>query len=148
MSSNKNEGLVEYSEANGIKKGGYCLIKDKPCKVVELHWSKPGKHGAGKIRMVGIDMFTGKKYESAGPSTHQVEVPIVNRQEVQLLDITPEGYACVLDGDDTRELKLPAYPEELADKIKEAFEDGKDVDLSVVSSMGIEQVTDFKIQKQ
>jgi translation initiation factor 5A len=139
---------IEHDAANQVKKGGYCLIKDHPCKVIETNWSKPGKHGAGKIQMIGIDIFTGKKVETSSPSTHNVEIPVVKRRDVQLLDIGEEGYLSVLDGEDSHEkLKLPEHPEGLADKIREAFEEGSDVDLVVTSAMGNEQVSDLRVHK-
>src|SRR3989338_8639072 len=94
------QGQVEHHAANDVKKGGYCIIKDHPCKVQETNWSKPGKHGAGKIQIIGIDIFSGKKVEMSSPSTHNVEIPVVTRRDVQLLDITEEGYLSVLDGED------------------------------------------------
>ena len=34
-------------EAGAIKKGGYIMIKDHPCKVVSLSTHQTGKHGHG-----------------------------------------------------------------------------------------------------
>ena len=67
--------------AGDIKKGGYCILKDMPCKVVEYSTSKAGKHGHAKATIVGIDIFTGKKYEDACPTSHNIYVPIVKKNE-------------------------------------------------------------------
>ena len=34
------------------------MIKGHPCKVVDVSHAKPGKHGAAKANIVGIDIFT------------------------------------------------------------------------------------------
>ena len=61
----KEEGGALYFNkgAGAIKKGMYILIKDNPCKVVEVTTSKTGKHGHAKAHITAIDIFTGKKYE-------------------------------------------------------------------------------------
>jgi len=47
---------------------------------VEVSRSKGGRHGQATIDLVGIDIFTGKKYEATLSSTENVEVPNVSHQ--------------------------------------------------------------------
>lgn len=72
------------TQASALRKGSYVLLKDKPCKIVDLSTSKTGKHGHAKIKMTGIDIFTGQKVEDLSPSTHNMEVPVVKKDELQV----------------------------------------------------------------
>lgn len=65
------------SEAGQIKKGGYIMIKGRPCKVVNVSTSKTGKHGHAKANFTAIDIFNGKKVEDVVPTTHTTYVPNV-----------------------------------------------------------------------
>ena len=49
------------ASAGSIQKNSYMMIKGCPCKVVDVSHAKPGKHGAAKANIVGIDIFTGNK---------------------------------------------------------------------------------------
>eukprot|EP01098_Paradermamoeba_levis_P015550 TRINITY_DN796_c0_g1_i1.p1 TRINITY_DN796_c0_g1~~TRINITY_DN796_c0_g1_i1.p1 ORF type:complete len:156 (-),score=50.68 TRINITY_DN796_c0_g1_i1:521-988(-) len=133
------------AQASSIKKNAYCVMKGRPCKVVETSTSKTGKHGHAKVHMVGIDIFSGKKYEEICPSTHNMDVPLVNRTEYQLLDIADDGFVSLLqpDGSTKDNLKMPEDIE-LAATIRSLFEAGKDVAIAVVSSMDDELIMGAK----
>ena len=132
-------------QCSAIKKGGHAVLKGRPCKVVETSTSKTGKHGHAKVHMVGIDIFNGKKYEEICPSTHNMDVPEVNRVEYTLLDISDDGYASLMlpDGSTKDDLKV-VVGTEIGDGLKAAFDDGKDLLVSVLSAMNEEAIIAWK----
>ncbi len=71
-------------QCSALRKGGHVVIKEHPCKIVEMSTSKTGKHGHAKVHLVAIDIFTGKKYEDLCPSTHNMNVPHVIRKDYQV----------------------------------------------------------------
>ena len=105
--------------------------------------SKTGKHGHAKVHLVALDIFTGKKLEDMSPSTHNMDVPNVFRNEYQLLDID-DGFLSLMtaDGDTKDDVKIPEG--ELGEKIQSEFESGKDLIVSIVTSMGEECCLSFK----
>merc|ERR1711868_250340 len=64
-------------EAGQVRKGGFIMIKGKPCKVLDVSTSKTGKHGHAKCHFVASNIFTGKKQEELCPATHNIDVPFV-----------------------------------------------------------------------
>ena len=51
-------------EAGQVRKGGFIMIKNNPCKVSDVSTSKTGKHGHAKCHFVAIDIFTVRRSDS------------------------------------------------------------------------------------
>ncbi|KAK6151590.1 hypothetical protein DH2020_014225 [Rehmannia glutinosa] len=142
-------------QAGTIRKNGHIVIKGRPCKVVEVSTSKTGKHGHAKCHFVAIDIFNGKKLEDIVPSSHNCDVPHVNRTDYQLIDISEDGFVSLLteNGNTKDDLRLPTDESLLSQcrtyvfhriQIKDGFEQGKDLVVSVMSAMGEEQICALK----
>merc|ERR1711939_1074997 len=86
-------------QCGDIRKGGYVMIKGKPCKVVDYSTSKTGKHGHAKAHIIGIDIFTGKKCEDLCPTSHNMMVPIVTKTSYTVMDVTDDGQLSLLTDD-------------------------------------------------
>ncbi|KAJ3697833.1 hypothetical protein LUZ61_001538 [Rhynchospora tenuis] len=144
-------------QAGTIRKNGYIVIKGRPCKlkrfpgqsvfnkVVEVSTSKTGKHGHAKCHFVGIDIFNNKKLEDIVPSSHNCDVPHVNRTDFQLIDISEDGFVSLLteNGGTKDDLRLPT-DENLLTQLKDGFDAGKDLVVTVMSAMGEEQICALK----
>jgi len=134
-------------EAGQIKKGGFIMIKGKPCKVLSISVSKTGKHGHAKCNFTATDIFTGKKLEDMVPSSHGTTVPIVNRTEWDIMDIGEDGEVTLMDesGNEKTDINLPTYPENMAQEIRDAWDGGENqVSVTVQAAVGIEQIVAFK----
>lgn len=150
-SADAGSSLTYPMQAGALRKGGHAILKGHPCKIMEISISKTGKHGHAKAAIVGIDIFTNKKYEDMCPTSHNMEVPNVSRQEYALIDCDGDaGTVSVLleSGDTKDDLNLPTDVqggrEELAGDIVEKFEEGKSLLLTVQAAMGMEKIIAVK----
>lgn len=114
-----------FSSAKELKEGKYILIDDIPCRVVSIEKSKPGKHGAAKMRVTAIGVFDGQKKQWLGPSDQDVEVPIIERSNAQIVSVS--GTTAQLMDMQTYETFEVSIPEEMQ---KDA-EPGKEVEMLV-----------------
>ena len=130
-------------QCSALRKNGFVVIKGRPCKIVDMSTSKTGKHGHAKVHLVTLDVFTGKKLEDLSPSTHNLEVPFVQRNEYQLLDID-DGFLSLMnmDGETKDDVKAPEG--ELGDIMQTAFDEGKDLMVTIISAMGEEAAISVK----
>lgn len=144
----ENSGTADASltfpmQCSALRKGGHVVIKGRPCRVVEMSTSKTGKHGHAKVNLVGIDIFTGKKYEDMCPSTHNVEVPNISRNELPLIDINDDFMSFLLSSGSTKDdVKLP--DSELGEQIRQMFAGGKEIVVTVIAAMGEESAIGVK----
>jgi len=124
------------------------MIKEShPCKIVETSTSKTGKHGSAKVHFVGLDIFTGKKYETIADSKENVTVPDLEKDDLLLTEIKSDG-TLVLTGHDAQVetgIKLPEG--DLGTNITNAKKSGKVIVVSVLSCMGKKKVVAYHEKK-
>lgn len=79
------------------------------------------------------------RYEDICPSTHNMDVPLVKREDYQLTDISDDGFLTLMsdNGEIREDLKLPEG--ELGNTLRADFDNGKDllVDICcIINSLG------------
>ena len=57
-SASSGASLTVPIRAGEVKKGGFVMLKEKPCKVISVTTSKTGKHGHAKATITGTCIFT------------------------------------------------------------------------------------------
>lgn len=112
------------TEIKNCKPGSYIMIDGEACKVLSMIKSKPGKHGAAKVRLDAIGLFDDKKRNLMGPATTSVEVPIIEKKKAQVISVS--GSIVQLMDLQTYETFECSIPEEFKDKIQSGSE-GTDV---------------------
>ncbi|KAJ7938284.1 initiation factor 5a [Mycena leptocephala] len=130
-------------QCSALRKNGHVVIKGRPCKIVDMSTSKTGKHGHAKVHLVAIDIFTGKKMEDISPSTHNMDVPNVIRAEYQLVNVD-DGFLNLMTQDGTPKDDVKVPDSDLGTEIQSAFDDGKELLVTIVSAMGEEQAISYK----
>jgi translation initiation factor 5A len=119
---------VIYGTGKDLKVGKYVVIDNVPCRVVELDVSKPGKHGAAKMRVTGIGIFNGEKKVLLIPADAEVVIPVIKKITGQIISVV--GETAQIMNKETYEVFEVPVPEELKDKIQE----GKEVE--IIEAMG------------
>ena len=159
MSSDDDQPTFEVADAGSsltypmqvgsLRKSGHAMIKEKPCKIMDISTSKTGKHGSAKANYTGIDIFTGKKYEDCHPTSHNIDVPRVTRIEYQLLNVDGGRVSLLTDSGETKDdLDLPkdtdGNHDDVAKSIISLFADGKNISVSVICAVGQEKIVAAK----
>lgn len=119
---------MRYSVAKEMKVGSYVLIDAIPCKIVEIESSKPGKHGAAKMRVTAIGIFEGQKKTLLTPGDADVEVPIIDRKNVQIMSVSGKN-AQVMD-----QQSYEVYDLEIPEELLSGAVAGKEAE--VIEAMG------------
>lgn len=65
--------------ASSLKKGGYVIIDNQPCKISET------TRNDGEIKITAIHLFDRKKnYQKTFSTNNNIKVPVVNKSSFQL----------------------------------------------------------------
>ena len=97
-------------EVGSLRVGGYMLIENEPCRIVDITKSKPGKHGSAKARIVAIGVFDGAKRTFVKPVDSNAEVPLIDKRTGQIFAVTPNSVQ-IMDLETYEYLDAP-YPDE------------------------------------
>jgi len=104
-----------------LKKGGFILIDDIPCKVVSVNISKSGKHGASKARVEGMGLFDGRRRNIIKPADSKVPIPLLLKKQAQVLAIIGEKVQ-LMDLTDYSNFEL-----DIPDEMKGKLESGQEI---------------------
>ncbi len=120
---------TKQADIHSIKKGSYIVVEGEACRVTDIQQSAPGKHGHAKFRVTAVGLIDEKKRVFIKPGGTNVDVPIINKKQAQVLSLkeeskTVEGkttvkhFANVMDLESYETFDID-IPEEMLDKVQE-----------------------------
>uniref|UniRef100_A0A914PV84 Translation elongation factor IF5A C-terminal domain-containing protein n=1 Tax=Panagrolaimus davidi TaxID=227884 RepID=A0A914PV84_9BILA len=126
--ANSEASKTYPKQGSALCKNDFVMIKNRPCKIVEISVTKDEKHGHSKVHITALDIFTKKKLEN-------------------LLSINDDNFVTLLDlkTNETKDnLCLPNG--ELGIQIKSAFEESGDqgIIVTVVAACNEEAILSWK----
>lgn len=125
--------MKEQVEAKTLKEGRYVLIDEEPCKILSIDVSKPGKHGAAKMRVEATGVFTSSRRSMITSMDEKVYVPLMDRRRAQVLSVHG-GVAQLMDMENYQTFEM-AIPQEF----QAALEAGKEIEY--LEAMGKRMIT-------
>jgi translation initiation factor 5A len=107
---------VKVTGVVNLKKGSYVVMEGAACVVSSIQVSRPGKHGHSKIRVEAVGIIDNKKRNEVMPGHDNVEVPIVEKKNAQVLTVT-DKMANLMDSTTYETFDL-AIPDELKGQVQ------------------------------
>jgi translation initiation factor 5A len=136
------------ADIGSIQKSNYVVLSNRPVKVVEVLHSSPGKHGHAKVHLVGIDIFTGRRYECVQPCGQMIRVPNTKKTDYLLIDIDNENYLSLLNEDTCqvrKDLQLRIDTDKVHQRLLDKFhDDTSQIKVTVLKALGEEHIVTFK----
>ena len=108
---------TKHVHALNLKKGTYIVMDGLACIVKDTSVSRPGKHGHAKVRIEAVGIVDGKKRQIVMPGHDNVDVPIIDKLNAQVLSISGK-VANVMDMESYETFDIE-IPEELQKDVKE-----------------------------
>jgi len=117
------------AEIKDLKSNSFVIIEDVPCRVDKVQISSSGKHGHSKVRLDAKGLFDGRTRSIIMPADEEVEIPIVEKKQGQVLSISGKT-AQVMDMTDFQVFDL-----EIPEDRKEEVKQGEEIDYYEVSDV-------------
>ena len=108
-------------DLGSLKVGSYIIIDNEPCRIVSYDHSKPGKHGSAKARVAAMGVFDGSKHSLVSPVSANVEVPLINKKNGQIISISGDTLQ-IMDLETFEVFETSAVEEEIRNKIRQGGE--------------------------
>jgi translation initiation factor 5A len=108
-------------DLGSLKVGSYIIIDNEPCRIVSYDHSKPGKHGSAKARVAAMGVFDGSKHSLVSPVSANVEVPLINKRNGQVISISGDTLQ-IMDLETFQVFDTSAVEEEIRSKIRQGGE--------------------------
>jgi translation initiation factor 5A len=100
-----------------LKEGSYVMVDGVPSRVVSVTKSKPGKHGAAKIRLEALGLADNRRRSIVSSTDERVEVPVIDKRNAQVISISGNK-ANVMDVESYETFELDIH-DDLKDKVIE-----------------------------
>ena len=87
----------------------FVIIKGHPCKIIEKEKGLYGKYCIPKIKLVGIEIFSNKKFEETIKSGKTVQTPTFSTTHWKVLNLNFDGFLLLQDakGRLKEDLRIP-----------------------------------------
>ena len=108
-------------DLGSLKVGSYIIIDNEPCRIVSYDHSKPGKHGSAKARVAAMGVFDGSKHSLVSPVSANVEVPLINKKNGQIISISGDTLQ-IMDLETCEVFETSSVEEEMRNKIRQGGE--------------------------
>jgi translation initiation factor 5A len=132
---------------NKLKKCGYVLLEGRPCRVVEIAKSKTDKYEKAKASIAATDLFTARRYEAHRPTSHDIGILLVERQDYRLINIDGKAKQ-LLDLQGSMRERVEIGGSEIDEKVFALFQSGEAVEIivTVLSCSGGSRIIGLKKQ--
>jgi len=117
---------IKLMQANSLRSGGYVILDGIVCVVRDIQTSKTGKHGSSKCRIEAVGIIGGQKKIHLCPSTDNVEVPVIEKNNAQVLSVHGDT-ATVMDNS-----TFETFDIKIADELKERVKEGSVVNYWII----------------
>ncbi|MBN1275715.1 translation initiation factor IF-5A [Candidatus Woesearchaeota archaeon] len=99
---------IKHKSAGTMQKGNYVVIDGVASIVTDVKISRPGKHGHAKVNLTAVGMLDDKKRNIVVPGHDNLEVPIIEKKNAQVLSVTGETCNVMeMETYETFDLKIP-----------------------------------------